>query len=186
MPSRLTIVFTALLTFGLFACTTSQPKLEPEPEPAISAEEELAIFLTDQQEDVVNTLRQNPHLSVTALDDYQILVQIRSGDSFRLADKRIGDGLMAAIQSVAGALLERATLEVMVIGHTDSAGTAENNQKLSEARAIMVREELIRHGLSPDRVLAEGRGATEPLVSNDTREGRAVNRRADFLIRVVP
>lgn len=73
---------------------------------------------------------------------------------------------------------------VRVEGHTDSQGSASKNLALSLDRAFAVRDALVTRGLVPAHVVAEGFGATRPVLSNGTPEGRAANRRIEF--RVVP
>ena len=73
--------------------------------------------------------------------------------------------------------------QVIVEGHTDSTGTAEVNQLLSEQRAEAVKSYLVANQTRPgDRIAAVGFGSERPLASNATLEGRAVNRRIDVII----
>jgi len=72
---------------------------------------------------------------------------------------------------------------IVVIGHTDSTGSLSYNQTLSEHRARGVAGTLVAHGVAPSRITALGQGATRPLASNDTPEGRAMNRRVEVIIR---
>lgn len=73
--------------------------------------------------------------------------------------------------------------QVVVEGHTDSTGSVEVNQQLSQQRADAVREYFIgNQTLPPDRISAVGYGSERPLASNATREGRAINRRIDIII----
>jgi outer membrane protein OmpA-like peptidoglycan-associated protein len=73
--------------------------------------------------------------------------------------------------------------EVIVEGHTDSTGSTEVNQQLSQERATAVKEYLVSNDTLPgSNVLAVGYGSTRPLMSNETAEGRAVNRRIDVII----
>jgi OOP family OmpA-OmpF porin len=65
-------------------------------------------------------------------------------------------------------------------GHTDSTAAADYNQKLSEARAGAVRNYFIRQGIAPERIRTIGFGETRPAASNDTLEGRALNRRVEL------
>jgi OOP family OmpA-OmpF porin len=65
-------------------------------------------------------------------------------------------------------------------GHTDSTASADYNQKLSEARARAVRDYFIRQEIAPERLRATGFGETRPAASNDTLEGRALNRRVEL------
>lgn len=71
---------------------------------------------------------------------------------------------------------------VRIEGYTDDSGGVEYNQKLSEARAQSVMEYLVGKGVPQDRLVAEGFGATRPIAPNDSEEGRAKNRRVEFVI----
>jgi len=64
-----------------------------------------------------------------------------------------------------------------IIGHTDSIGSATYNQKLSEKRANDVKAMIVNNGVEADRIAVVGKGESEPVVSNDTKENRALNRR---------
>ena len=69
---------------------------------------------------------------------------------------------------------------VLVVGHTDTSGDASYNQKLSLRRAESVADYLVASGLDADKLRVIGRGSKEPMVSNDTLEGRKQNRRVDI------
>lgn len=73
---------------------------------------------------------------------------------------------------------------ILVLGHTDNVGKAQSNAWLSRVRAKAVRRALMSRGLPEQKVFAQGKGALEPIASNDTASGRAKNRRIEF--RVVP
>ena len=66
-----------------------------------------------------------------------------------------------------------------ISGHTDSTGSEAYNQKLSERRAISVKEEIVKQGISPDRLDAKGYGEEKPIATNKTKEGRQANRRVE-------
>ena len=70
-----------------------------------------------------------------------------------------------------------------VEGHTDSNGSHDYNQSLSERRAQSVKNYLVSKGVSSSRLSAVGKGESYPTASNDTREGRAENRRVNVLAR---
>ncbi|MBI3200213.1 MAG: OmpA family protein [Myxococcales bacterium] len=72
---------------------------------------------------------------------------------------------------------------VVVEGHTDAQGTAAHNRELSLRRARAVVEHLAAKGMTRKRLVARGRGATLPVASNDTAEGRARNRRVEIEVR---
>ena len=68
-------------------------------------------------------------------------------------------------------------------GHTDADGEDGFNQALSEKRAQAVADYLVKAGLPADRFTAMGYGSTQPVAGNDTDEGKAQNRRIDFVVR---
>jgi outer membrane protein OmpA-like peptidoglycan-associated protein len=72
---------------------------------------------------------------------------------------------------------------VTVAGYTDSIGSPQANQKLSESRARSVKEYLVQHGVAENRVQAVGNGELNPIATNATEEGRALNRRVEFQVR---
>lgn len=74
------------------------------------------------------------------------------------------------------------TMQVEVRGFTDNVGNDSYNQKLSEKRADSVREYMIKNGISPERIRAVGYGEKNPVADNNTKEGRAKNRRTEFFI----
>jgi outer membrane protein OmpA-like peptidoglycan-associated protein len=81
------------------------------------------------------------------------------------------------------AILEReADVKVRIEGNTDSIGPEAYNQKLSERRAKAVEEFLISKGVSADRFEIVGYGPSNPIAPNDTKEGRAMNRRVELKV----
>jgi len=72
---------------------------------------------------------------------------------------------------------------IEIAGHTDAEGEDVANQGLSEKRAQAVVDHLVKAGLPADRFTAVGYGSTQPVASNDTNEGRAQNRRIEFVVR---
>jgi outer membrane protein OmpA-like peptidoglycan-associated protein len=86
------------------------------------------------------------------------------------------------LDAVARALKQYPNRSFLVVGHTAGVGKPEGQKQLSVARAKTVVGELARRGIARDRFLYEGRGATEPIASNETAEGRARNRRVEIVI----
>jgi len=74
------------------------------------------------------------------------------------------------------------SMVIEVRGHTDSTGNSQYNLRLSERRAAAVRTELIKRGIAAERIRAVGFGDTQPIADNHTPEGRAQNRRTEFII----
>jgi len=75
------------------------------------------------------------------------------------------------------------TVNIEVAGHTDADGDDAANQELSERRAQAVVDELVKAGLPDDRFTAVGYGSAQPVASNDTEDGKAQNRRIEFVVR---
>lgn len=80
-------------------------------------------------------------------------------------------------------LTDEPELQATIIGHTDNQGARSYNQWLSEARAEAVVQWLVTRGIPLTRLQSEGRGMDEPIASNDTEWGRALNRRTEVLLR---
>ena len=76
------------------------------------------------------------------------------------------------------------TVVVEIEGHTDAEGTIERNQLLSDRRANSVRDYLVRAGVDPRRLVAIGYGQSRNIAPNNTPEGRARNRRIEFLVKM--
>ena len=73
--------------------------------------------------------------------------------------------------------------QIRIEGHTDSTGSANANQVLSQRRAEAVRDALVAAGIDAARMTAVGVGAERPVAPNDTAEGRARNRRVDVILQ---
>ena len=84
------------------------------------------------------------------------------------------------LNSVVELLQNFSDLKVDLVGHTDNVGELEDNQQLSELRANAVRHYIIQQGIASERIMAEGRGESQPISSNQTESGRAANRRVEF------
>jgi outer membrane protein OmpA-like peptidoglycan-associated protein len=80
-------------------------------------------------------------------------------------------------------LLNRSKKPVLVEGYTDNVGTLEYNRQLSEARAEAVGYALVARGVAIGRIRTKGNADSKPVASNDTPEGRALNRRTEILVR---
>ena len=79
-------------------------------------------------------------------------------------------------------LLKYPETNITIIGHTDSKGTKQYNQTLSETRANTVANYTSQNGIDKNRLTAIGKGETDPIATNDTEEGSASNRRVEFVI----
>jgi len=86
------------------------------------------------------------------------------------------------LDEIADVMLSDPKLKLEIQGHTDNVGGVDYNMTLSENRARAVYDALISRGIEPSRLRYRGFGFSRPLASNDTEEGRAKNRRTEFVI----
>jgi len=91
-------------------------------------------------------------------------------------------GARERLAKVSGIVLAHPGLHLEVEGHTDSVGSDEYNQQLSEHRADAVRNYLIEQGIPDSAIVARGLGKSNPVATNDTPEGRQQNRRVEMVI----
>lgn len=91
--------------------------------------------------------------------------------------------LKTSLAKIAGILLVFKNSRVIVEGHTDNVGSEEYNQGLSEQRAQNVMDFLIEQGVTPSRLTSIGYGFSRPIADNETKEGKAKNRRVDLIVQ---
>ena len=104
------------------------------------------------------------------------------GIYFDTGSDRIRPESAPTLKEIADMLKEHADLKLTIEGHTDNVGAAASNQSLSEKRAAAVRQHLMEnYSIEEARLTAKGLGATKPVGSNDTPEGRQNNRRVELV-----
>jgi outer membrane protein OmpA-like peptidoglycan-associated protein len=91
-------------------------------------------------------------------------------------------GAYDSVRQIAAYLKQHPERTVTVEGFTDSTGSPDYNMRLSQLRAETVRNELVREGVAPERVIARGMGPSVPVASNDTTAGRQLNRRVQIAV----
>jgi outer membrane protein OmpA-like peptidoglycan-associated protein len=94
----------------------------------------------------------------------------------------LSSGFYPVLDAVSGTLQEYGETVIEVAGHTDSTGSAEYNQSLSQRRAQSVAAYIESHGVKPQRLIVVGDGSQHPVASNATPEGRQQNRRVELTI----
>jgi len=91
-------------------------------------------------------------------------------------------GAREKLAKIAGIIISHPGLKLQVEGHTDSVGSDDLNQRLSEQRANAVREYLVSQSVADDSITARGFGKTRPVASNDAASGRQLNRRVELVV----
>ena len=109
-------------------------------------------------------------------------IELKQTIYFATAEDRILEKSFGLLDEVAQALIDKSEIRVSIEGHTDQQGSEKYNQDLSERRAASVRRYLIAQGVEPERMTSRGFGESSPIDDNRTAEGRAANRRVEFLI----
>lgn len=106
---------------------------------------------------------------------------ITYGITFDVGKATIKPESMAELIRIVQLLNENPTLKFSVEGHTDNTGNAASNQTLSEQRSEAVVAKLAEMGIAANRLTASGKGQNNPIADNSTNEGRAKNRRVEFV-----
>ena len=104
---------------------------------------------------------------------------------FELAESRIKQTpkTLATLEKLAETMKTHPNItKLRVEGHTDNAGKAKANDKLSKARAEAVAQWLTQHDVAASRIVTVGYGAKRPLVANDSADHRAMNRRTEYYV----
>jgi OOP family OmpA-OmpF porin len=99
---------------------------------------------------------------------------------FEVGDSTLRPESQIELERLVWLLSEKPTLQIEVVGHTDSTGSAALNERLSWGRARAVVSYLVGRGIASERLRVRGAGAAEPIASNATPEGRAQNRRVEI------
>lgn len=99
---------------------------------------------------------------------------------FEVGDSTLRPESQIELERLVWLLSEKPTLQIEIVGHTDSTGSAALNERLSWGRARAVMSYLVGRGIASERLRVRGAGATEPIASNATPEGRAQNRRVEI------
>lgn len=120
-------------------------------------------------------------IEVARTADNQLHVNVPSDLSFDVNSATLRPELRGVLDQFAQGLDQ--TMQVRIVGHTDSTGNDAINDPLSLRRAQTVRDYLGGRGVPPARMSTEGRGSREPVADNATEAGRAKNRRVEIFLR---
>ena len=138
--------------------------------------------ILDKQAAALQQSVSNPNIQIINHGSY-LQVILPEGILFATDSAAVSGPAQNDLYAVARNLNQYQNSRVEVVGHTDSTGAAAYNQDLSQRRAQSVAGILTAAGVNGNRIVATGRGASQPIASNDTVQGRAQNRRVEILIR---
>ena len=145
------------------------PLPEPLPEPVYIEEEEVLADIVIEEE---STLEEPDEIPV--IEPQNIL--------FDLELYSIRSEYEMTLQQAEEFLVRNPARALLVLGHTDASGSQRLNDMLGYKRAWATKLQLIEAGIKPQRIFVESRGENEPIASNQTEEGRRLNRRDEFVV----
>ena len=110
-------------------------------------------------------------------------IAIVTNINFDFGRANVRGNVQERLDRVIQLLKEMPDVDIQIIGYTDDIGSSAYNLELSLRRAESVRDYIVARGIDYARLSVSGHGKMQPLVSNSTPEGRAVNRRVEFVVR---
>ena len=137
----------------------------------------------DAQEAKLRQQLANTGIEVERVGDSIHLI-MPSNITFPSGEARLASSAYAPLDAIAAVMKEYDKTLLSIDGFTDSTGSTTLNINLSEQRAVSVKEYLAGQGIALTRMITQGMGAADPIASNDTAAGRAMNRRVE--IQIIP
>ncbi|MGH8453430.1 MAG: OmpA family protein, partial [Nevskiales bacterium] len=145
-------------------------------------------YMDEQQEKLQKDLAQEAarnELSIVRMSEDTLKVGVASDVSFDVNSAEIKLNARQTYDKIAAVLKDYDKTVIHVVGHTDSDGTDQHNQGLSERRGEAVANLLANDSVPSARLRTEGRGEREPIAGNATADGKRKNRRVDIVIKTV-
>lgn len=136
----------------------------------------------DKQEQELRQAFANAQAATIQREQNILSVTFKSDVLFDTNSYTLKPGAYTEIDRLAKVLTDYPQTRVRVEGHTDSTGSPQYNQMLSERRAMAVRDALVQRGVDPRRIEVIGFGASQPVATNATEAGRQMNRRVTIVI----
>src|SRR6476619_785719 len=135
-----------------------------------------------EKADLRAQLLQQLNTILATRDTARGLIANMSDVLFKTGSFELLSGARERLAKVSGIVIAHPGLHLEVEGHTDSVGSDEYNQDLSEKRASAVRDYFVQQGIAANSIEARGFGKTQPVATNDTAEGRQQNRRVELVL----
>jgi len=121
-------------------------------------------------------------IEIERLQNENLKITMNSEVSFAYNSAKLTPAFHNTLSKVADILTRYPRTTINITGHTDSRGSVQYNQQLSEQRAQAVKWYLMDRGMASNRIGVDGRGESQPRASNDTEAGMQLNRRVEMLI----
>ncbi len=178
MAETSVVIRTVLFSLVAAACSKSAAvsTTTPEPEPQIPAAEPAAV----EEPEVEPVVKEEPK----SLDIQKNVIRLKPGIKILFAtdSDKLLDASYPILDEVASVMDQNQRLRIRVEGHTDTDGNEAHNQDLSTRRAASVRAYLVGKSVPEDRLESMGCGQGVPVADNKTDDGKAQNRRVEFVI----
>lgn len=145
-------------------------------------------YMDSQAKDLQKVLAsevKNGHITVAKNPNNTIVVTMTTNTSFDTNSATIKPGFFSTLDKIAAVVTKYGKTTLTLTGHTDNTGTDRINQPLSEQRAAAVANYFLAKRVIPERIATYGRGARNPIASNSSVAGRALNRRVEILIEPI-
>jgi outer membrane protein OmpA-like peptidoglycan-associated protein len=140
----------------------------------------------ENQRKEIETATQGTGVEVQKTQDNRLRLLIPGDISFDPGRAEIKASFRPTLDRFAQSLVQNPSSVIQIIGHTDATGNDAANLQLSRDRANATRDYLATRGVAQNRMMTDGRGAREPVASNDTDAGRARNRRVEIFVQENP
>ena len=145
-------------------------------------------YMDKQKQDLEKVLapeRSAGSIQVEKLQGDILRVTMTEQTAFEIDSTQIKPGFHTTMDKIGSVVNRYGKTHLTIVGHTDSTGTAQYNQGLSQRRAQAVQNYFAQQGVIPERMIAEGKGEATPRASNATPEGRRLNRRVEVYIEPI-
>jgi outer membrane protein OmpA-like peptidoglycan-associated protein len=124
-------------------------------------------------------------ITIQKVNQNNLLITMTGQTAFDFNSTDIKPGYYTTMDKIANILLRYGKTQLTIVGHTDNVGGDQYNQTLSERRAQAVNDYLLNKGVLIQRLVALGRGETAPRATNDTEDGRRLNRRVEIVVEPI-
>ena len=145
-------------------------------------------YMDKQQRDLEGQLAKElaaNQVAITRLSKNVLQVNLDSNATFATGSHSLNPAFHDSLSKLGRSLAKNNQTVVHVVGHTDNVGSESSNQSLSERRAQSVARYLANSGVVTDRIRTRGLGESRPVASNESDDGRRLNRRVEIFLKAV-